>query len=190
MDLFFQHSFIEELVLDGCGNVLLIMRRTYAGGNDGDQVRGIDTQEFFHGPDRVGDDVACRSCLAGVDQGAVAVFLVVQPDGGAVCHVDGEHAVGNSGAQEAVHAFHGIVGADVTHQRHPGSMHLLCAAQVLPPPAESFHLCPVVRFQPFQDGLAVSGYVHSRDSFNKLDDFSGVGLDGFQECGRFHHSGW
>ena len=166
------------------------MWRPYAGGNDGDQVRGIDAQEFFHGLDRVGDDVAGGSCLAGVDQGAVAVFLVVQPDGGAVRHVDGEHAVGNARAQEAVHAFHGIVGADVSHQCHPGAVHLLGAAQVLPPPSESFHLRFVVRFQPFQDSLAVSGDIHPRYSFNKLDDFSGVGLDGFEECGRFHHSGW
>ncbi len=47
MDLFFQHSFIEKLGLDGRGNVLLVMWRPYAGGNDGDQVRGIDAQEFF-----------------------------------------------------------------------------------------------------------------------------------------------
>lgn len=47
MDLFFQHSFIEELVLDGCGNVLLIMRRTYAGEMTAIKFAGSTPRNFF-----------------------------------------------------------------------------------------------------------------------------------------------
>ena len=187
MNLVFRYAFFNELGLDGRRDVFLIMGRTDAGGNDGDQVGRVHPQALLHGLDGVGHDVAGGARLAGMNQGAVAVFLVVQPDGGAVRHVNGKHAVGNPGADQAVRAFHGVIGADVPHQGRLGAVHLFGAAQILPPPAQGFHFRPVVRFQPFQHGFAVSGYVHSRNSFNELDDFPRVGLDGLQECRRFHN---